>query len=103
MYQQLLREVINTLSTRALHLLGFLGIFVHTLSLTRPVINNYYTIGHLTAEWKQRARNTAIAQPFTQTRNEIVLPFEPVGDDASRRDGWVAVVSCEPSSNALFF
>ncbi|MEK6649414.1 MAG: NFACT RNA binding domain-containing protein [Bacteroidota bacterium] len=73
------------------------------MSLVRLVINNYYTIGHLTAEWKQRARNTAIAQPFTQTRNEIVLPFEPVGDDASRRDGWVAVVSCEPSSNALFF
>lgn len=67
------------------------------------MINNYYTIAHLTSEWMQRARSTALAQPFTQTRNEIVLPFEPVGDDAARRNGWVAVVSCEPSSNALFF
>lgn len=67
------------------------------------MINNYYTLSHLVAEWQSRASSVALAQPFTQSKNELVLPFEPVGESASQDDAWVAIVSCEPSSNAVFF
>lgn len=64
------------------------------------LINNFYTLHHLAAELKKRAHGTALDRPFTQFRNELVLPFEPVERGP---EPFVAVVSCEPSRNVLFF
>lgn len=66
------------------------------------MLSNYYTLSHLVNEWRARLHDMALAQPFTQARYELVLPFEPVlaGRDEQR---FVAVVSCTPSQNALFF
>lgn len=66
------------------------------------MVSNYYTLAHLVAEWRVRLQDAAIAQPFTQSRHELVLPFESIlpGSTVGR---WAAVVSCTPAQNTLTF
>jgi predicted ribosome quality control (RQC) complex YloA/Tae2 family protein len=66
------------------------------------MLSNYYTLSFLVKEWRARLHDMAIAQPFTQARTELVVPFQPVlAGHAERR--FAAVVNCAPSQNALFF
>ncbi|MCU0454267.1 MAG: NFACT RNA binding domain-containing protein [Bacteroidetes bacterium] len=66
------------------------------------MISNYYTLAHLVSEWRSRLHDAALAQPFTQSRFELVLPFEPVlPGNASGR--FAAVINCTPAQNVLFF
>ncbi len=64
------------------------------------MISNYYTLAHLAEEWRSRSHDVALAQPFTQTRHELVLPFEPVSP-GSAEGRWVAIVDCTPAQNIL--
>ncbi|MBI4418959.1 MAG: NFACT family protein [Ignavibacteriales bacterium] len=57
------------------------------------MISNYFTLRHLAADLQNRSAGRAIETAFTQSRNELILSIE--GDIS-------LIVSCEPSSNALY-
>ena len=61
------------------------------------MISNYYTIATVSGELSASVVGWTLEQPYTQSKNELVLPFaNPFGQSVI-----AAIVSCAPSANFL--
>ena len=61
------------------------------------MINNYYTLLALARSIDESFSGWTVDTPFTQRRNELVIPMGPAGEEPSNS----LIVSCEPSANFL--